>query len=69
MSWMKVHAVFYDAARAEWSQTGWEHHMGKNTLINFQTRVKERMGDRWNDVLIPEVQKLYFKVRAVERLT
>lgn len=53
---------FYNAARAEWSATGWQHHAGKNTLVNFQERVKQRMGDAWDEAIIPELQKFYFKV-------
>lgn len=33
---MKVHWIFYEAALAEWNVTGWQHHMGKNTLENFE---------------------------------
>jgi len=63
VSWMKVQAVFYDAARAEWKATGWQHHAGKNTLQNFMAMVRKRMGDDWDPAITPEVQKFYFKVR------
>lgn len=79
--------MFYDAARAEWTATGWQHHSGKNTLVNFKEvralggrvrstvqhasrlvpmphaqAVKNRMKDAWDEAIVPELQKFYFKV-------